>query len=334
MPLQSQSAARCLQALILVLAAVFQAAVCAQPSSTRATLRLDFSINGKHAPFLLGVEKGFYSDQAIDLKVEEGRGSLAAVQLIANKSDTFAFADSTSVVTVAAGGGAVTSVGVIQQRSPVVGISFKPLRQPTDLYGMNVGLNPVGVGSLWAAFVAQNNLDLSKITVVTMDGAALLPALVQGRLDAIIALVNTEGAAASIVSGKEPNLLYFADSGANTLAHGIVVHRDMIAQQPDLVRRFMNATIKAWDYSVQNRAEAVDALMKRYPDAKREVITRQLERTIPLLHTDNSKSRPTGFVTDSDVNTTLDILAKFGGLKSRPSPASVFTNEFLPTTRN
>ena len=306
----------------------------AASSSATATLRLDFSINGKHAPFLLGVEKGFYAEQAIDLTVEEGRGSLAAVQLIANKSNLFAFADSTSVITVAAGGGAVKSVGVIQRRSPVVGISFKPLKQPTDLHGLNVGLNPVGVGSLWEAFVAQNNLELSKMTVVTMDGAALLPALVAGRLDASIGLVNTEGAAAPLLAGKDVNLLYFADFGTNALSHGIVVHRDTIGQQPDLVKRFMTATIKAWDYSVQNKAEAVDALLKRFPDAKKDIITRQLELTIPLLHTENSKGRPTGFTTEQDIKTTLDILTRFGGLKIRPSPADIFTNEFLPTTRS
>jgi NitT/TauT family transport system substrate-binding protein len=322
-----------LQGLLFLLAVLFQMELCAQPG-TRATLRLDFSINGKHAPFLLGVQNGFYAEQGIDLSVQEGRGSLAAVQLIANKSDTFAFADSTSVITVAAGGGAVTTVGVIQQRSPVVGISFKPLKQPTDLYGMNVGLNPVGVGSLWAAFVAQNRLDLPKINIVTMDGAALLPALVQGRLDAIIALVNTEGAAAGVVSGKEPNLLYFADFGTNTLAHGIVVHRDMIGQQPDLIRRFMAATIRAWEYSVKNRTEAVDALIAKYPDAKKDIIARQLDRTVPLLHTENSKGRPIGFMTDADIATTLDTLSRFGGLKNRPAPGSVFTNEFLPATRN
>jgi NitT/TauT family transport system substrate-binding protein len=299
-----------------------------------ATLRLDFSINGKHAPFVLGVEKGFYAEQGIDLKIEEGHGSLAAVQLVANKSDTFAFADSTSVITVAAGGGAVEIVGVIQQRSPIVAISFKPLKNPTDLYGMNVGLNPVGVGSLWDAFVARNSLDLSKMKVVTMDGTSLLPALVQGRLDATIGLVNTEGAAAPILAGKDVNLLYFADFNTNTLSHGIVVHRDLIAQQPDLIRHFMAATIKSWDYALQHKAEAIDALMKKYPDAKKDIVTRQFDLTIPLLHTDSSKGRPLGFVTDEDINATLDILTKFGGLANRPSPASIFTNAFLPTARN
>jgi NitT/TauT family transport system substrate-binding protein len=311
--------------------ALAQNAPAAAPTSG-VTLRLDFSINGKHAPFLLGVERGFYAEQGIDLTVEEGRGSLAAVQLVANKSNLFGFADSTAMITVAAAGAAVESVGVIQQRSPIVAISFKPLKQPTDLYGMNVGLNPVGVGSLWEAFLAHNNLDVSKINVVTMDGAAILPALIAGRLDASIGLVNTEGAAAPLLAGKDPSLLYFADFGTNALSHGIVVHRDTIAQHGALVRRFMAATIKAWDYAAGHKVEAIDAVLKKFPDAKKDIVTRQFELTIPLLHTESTKGRPTGFIAEQDINATLDILTKFGGLKSRPSPADVFTNDFLPKT--
>ena len=71
-----------------------------------------------------------------------------------------------------------------------------------------------------------------------------------------------------MLAGKEDNLLYFADFGANALSHGIVVHRDTSASTVISVRRFMAATIKAWDHAVRNKAEAVDALLKKFPDAK------------------------------------------------------------------
>lgn len=301
---------------------------------TSVVLRLDFSVNGKYAPFALGIEKEFYSDQGIALVLREGRGSLAAVQLVANKSDPFAFADSTALITVAAGGGAVTSVGVLQQRSAEAAMSFRPLKQPTDLYGRTVGLNPVGTGTLWAAFVARNHLDLSKIDIVTMDGAALLPALVSGRLDATIGFANTEGAAAPILAGKDVNVLYFADFGANALAHGIVVHRDMIRDQPDLVRRFMSATVKSWRYATENKAQAVNALLKQFPDARKDIITRQFDASIPLIHTENSKGRPIGFTVQQDIRATFDILASYGGVKNLPPAADVFTNAFLPSAAN
>ena len=190
------------------------------------------------------------------------------------------------------------------------------------------------VGAVYFRFKDKDALFFAIAESFAAEIRASLPDMLaagrSGRADAIIGLVNSEGAAASILAGKEPSVLLFADFGANALAHGIVVHRDTVAQQPDLIRRFMAATVKSWQYAIANRKEAVDALMKRYPDAKSDVIARQLERTIPLLHAGNS-NQPIGFVNDADAKATLDLLEKFGGLKSRPALQSVFTNAFLPT---
>jgi NitT/TauT family transport system substrate-binding protein len=302
-----------------------------KPATTNVVLRLDWTANGKYAPFALGIEKGFFLEQGIALKLLAGRGSLSAVQLVANKSNDFAFADTTSAIIVAGGGGPVTVVGVLQQRTPVCAISFKPLNKPTDLYGMNVGITPVGEDSVWTAFAARNNLDLAKIHMIMMDGPSLLPALVAGRLDATVGVANGEGAAAAILAGKKDNLLYFADYGANVLAHGIIVHRDLIKTQPNLIKRFMAATVKSWDYAIKHKSEAVDALLKEFPDARKDIMARQFDISIPLIHTANSVGRPTGFVVEKDIKETFDILTKYGGLQNPPSPTDVFTNQFLPT---
>jgi len=323
--------------LVSIFGAVYMSPVEAQsPSPTMANtvLRLDFSVNGKYAPFAVGIAKGFYAEQQIALKILEGRGSLAAVQLVANKSDPFAFADSTATIAIAAAGGPIVSVGVLQQRSPIAAYSFRPLKQPTDLYRLSLGLNPVGVGTLWAAFAAKNNLDLSKIKVVTMDGASLGPAVVAGRLDAAVGVANGDGAAAPILANKQASYLYFSDFGTSTLSHGIVIHRDMISQQPDLVRRFMAATIKSWDYAIKNTAEAVDALAKEFPDARKDILARQFDLTIPLIYTVDSAGRPLGFVVEQDVNDTFEVLSKFGDVKNIPSASDVFTNDFLPKSLN
>src|SRR5262249_29889834 len=100
----------------------------ASSAMANMVLRLDFSVNGKYAPFAIGIAKAFYAEQQIALKILEGRGSLAAVQLVANRSDPFAFADSTATISIAAAGGPVVSVGVLQQRSPLAAYSFKSLK--------------------------------------------------------------------------------------------------------------------------------------------------------------------------------------------------------------
>jgi NitT/TauT family transport system substrate-binding protein len=115
---------------------------------------------------------------------------------------------------------------------------------------------------------------------------------------------------------------------------GIVVHRDMIKEQPDLVRRFMAATIKSWDYAIKNKSEAIDALAKGFPDARKDIMTRQFDATIPLMHTANSAGRPIGFVVEQDVHDTFELLSTFGGVKNVRSAADVFTNDFLPKSVN
>src|ERR1700740_2927041 len=69
----------------------------AAQSLQKATLRLDWTALGYHAPFYLGVAKGYYRDAGIDLAVQEGKGSPTTATLVGNGSVDFGFADSTTV---------------------------------------------------------------------------------------------------------------------------------------------------------------------------------------------------------------------------------------------
>src|SRR5687767_2507668 len=53
----------------------------------KTTLRLDWKAYGSHAPFALGIDKGMYRDEGIELELAEGTGSGTGVKLIANGSD-------------------------------------------------------------------------------------------------------------------------------------------------------------------------------------------------------------------------------------------------------
>src|SRR5215831_10326004 len=75
-----------------------------------ASLRLNWYFGGLHVPFYYGREKGFYKAEAIDLTINEGRGSANTVQVVAAGSDTFGLADSSSVVMTAAKGADIKSV--------------------------------------------------------------------------------------------------------------------------------------------------------------------------------------------------------------------------------
>lgn len=293
-------------------------------------LRLDFTINGKHAPFLVGIAQGFYSDAGINLSVEEGRGSLAAAQLVASKNDLVALADASAMATAVAGGAPIKMVACFIQKSPTAAFSFGTLDSPADLVGKIIGVSantqiPVALD----AFMSRHEIEPSQVTVVQMDGPALGPALIEGRIDVLVGLLITEGAALPILSGKPVNHLLFADWEQNSLAHGLVFHNDTIEQNPDLVRRFVEASVRSWQYAVDHPDEAVDALMVAFPEANPEIVANQLEFSLGLLHTDDSADQPLGWMAGKNWQETVDLLTKYAGVENTVPTPDFYTNDFV-----
>jgi NitT/TauT family transport system substrate-binding protein len=52
------------------------------------TLRLAFIYNGHRSPYLLGVDKGFYAEEGLQVEVLEGKGVTSSMQTVASKQDT------------------------------------------------------------------------------------------------------------------------------------------------------------------------------------------------------------------------------------------------------
>src|SRR5499433_4097371 len=63
------------------------------------TIRLDFIIGGKHAPWFVALEKGFYAKRGLTATIQAGSGSADTVRAIAAAAADFGFADiSTAIV--------------------------------------------------------------------------------------------------------------------------------------------------------------------------------------------------------------------------------------------
>src|SRR4030095_1652977 len=70
--------------------------------------------------------------------------------------------------------------------------------------------------------------------------------------------------------GLAPAALRFSENGANIVGMTIVTKTDLIKNNPDLVKRFVRATIKSWEEAKKNPGAAVDAALKVKPDLNRQ----------------------------------------------------------------
>jgi NitT/TauT family transport system substrate-binding protein len=314
--------------LAVAVAAVWSGAAAAQDA---VSLRLNWYLGGLHVPFYYGKDQGFFKAEGIDLTINEGRGSANTVQVVAAGSDTFGMADSSSVISLAAKGAEVKSVMSLLNSTgfSVVSLAATGIRAPKDLEGKKLAVSPGDpLGQLFRALAAHNKLDMSKISFVQVDPAAKVVAVLEKRADALLGGADDQYFLIKY-RGHEPHALRYADHGANIVGMTILAKADTIKSKPDMVRRFVKASVRSWEESKKNPGAAVDAALKVKSDLNRQSTLDQLMVDIELLDSPNSKGR-VGWGAEKDWEQTIALLKQYRELDTKEGWTAFHTNDFLP----
>jgi NitT/TauT family transport system substrate-binding protein len=229
--------------------AVLAASSFAAHADDAVSLRLNWYLGGLHVPFYYGKEKGFYKAEGIDLTINEGRGSVNTVQVVAAGSDTFGLADSSSVIAAAAKGAEVKSVMSVLNSTgySVVSLASAGIKTPKDLEGKKFAVTPGDpLGQLFRAMAAYNKLDMSKISFVQVDPAAKVVSVLEKRVDGLLGGADDQFFLIKY-KGETPAALRYADHGANIVGMTILTQEATIKNKADLVKRFVRATVKSWE---------------------------------------------------------------------------------------
>ena len=302
----------------------------------KVVLLLNWYNYGEHAPFYLGLVEGIYSQHDIDLEIQEGRGSGPTVQAVAAGSAAFGYADTGVVVRAAMRGAPVQMVGVMIQTSPmaVMGFTEKNIRQPADLKGKTLAMTPGGaVDQMFAAFAKATGLKEGDYKVVSGDATTKRNAVINGQADLTTGHINDQNLFIEDATGKKVAVIRYADHGVNPLNNGIVVRKELLTSNADLVRRFMRASTIAAEAARANPQAAVDALLKVNPKAgKPEILLAGWKETAPLLNSKATAGQKPFRIADTDVKDTVSLLVEYGGLEpaAKGKEAEFYTNAYLP----
>ena len=297
----------------------------------KVSLRLNWYLGGLHVPFYYGKDKGYYAAEGIDLTINEGRGSANTVQVVAAGSDTFGLADSSSVILTASKGADIKSVMSLLNTTgfSVVSLAEAGIKTPKDLEGKKVAVTPGDpLGQLLQAVCKANNVDCAKINMVQVDPAAKVVTVLEKKTDALLGGADDQYFLIKYKGGN-PSAMRYADWGANIVGMTILTSGDTIKKNPDLVRRFVRATVKSWEEAKKNPGAAVDAAMKVKPDLNRQSTLDQLMVDIDLLDSKNSKGK-IGLGAQADWDQTLAILKNYRDLSTDKKWTDFHTNDFVP----
>src|SRR5262249_30172638 len=118
--------------------------------------------------------------------------------------------------------------------------------------------------------------------------------------------------------------------------YAIVANKDMVQNNPDLVRRFVRATLRAVDAARHDPDSAIAALINwsgSVADQKaqaREV----LDVTLSILDSPHNKEKRLGYNVPEDWASALQILKTYKELKTDQPASAFYTEDFVPANLN
>jgi NitT/TauT family transport system substrate-binding protein len=296
------------------------------------TLTLNFLAGGPQAGFMYAKKLGLYKEAGIDLTIEEGKGSATTAQLVATGQTGVGFADAPAAMQVRSKGGPVKILAPVLQTNGFAIISLEEtgIKSPKDLIGKRVAVQPgTAQTTLLDPIFAANQIDKAKVNIVNIDPAALVGALLEKKVDAILAGADFQSVQIRDRGFKVTDLFY-RDIGVPTVGLSIIAREDKLKADPDLYRKFVAVSLRGWDEARKNPAAAAAAVMEQFPAGNQEQILKQLRVDLMLVCAPGATAL--GRVPDKNWQITYDLLTTYLNLPKERPITDYYTTDFLPAS--
>lgn len=209
------------------------------------------------APIYLGQQKGFFSSRNIELTMEAGQGGAAIVPGVVSGQFQFGFSNVTSLMIAQTKNVPITVVanGVASTGQPgkdfgaVVVKKNSPIKTAADLVGKKVSVNTLkNIGdTVTRESVRKAGGDGTNVDFVEMPFPNMQAALEKGDIDAAW-VVEPSLSAIKAAGGREVASTY-VDAAPNLTVAAYFASEKLVADDPDLVKRFTEAINESLAYA-------------------------------------------------------------------------------------
>jgi NitT/TauT family transport system substrate-binding protein len=318
--------------LLLAAGAVAQA-----PKLEKFPFRLNWTLYGEHAPFFVAREKGFYAQEGLDVEIQEGSGSTTVSQLVANATSPVAYVDAATMMRGISNGMPIRAVGVTLQESPMAFIYRADAPRPTkvdEIKGSRIAIT-AGDASLaiFTAFMGKLGMKVEDVNMITVaNPQAKEQAVLNKQADALLGYFMDQGPRMQLQTGVKMGWTRLYDmAGVSTLSSAIVANNNWLkdAKNQDLLRRFLRASQRGWQYTFDNRDEAADIFIKQAPAFTKEIALLEINGTMTIIHSEKTKGKPIAWSSIDDWKDSQDLLAKYAKLAPQSDLNVYFTNTYL-----
>jgi len=321
--------------VLLLLGLAAHAGEAAEGQARSVTIKLDFIIGGKHAPWFVALEKGFYAKRGLSASVLAGSGSADTVRTIASGGADFGFADiSTAIVARSRG----TPVQVVAQfgyvPATVMWREDTDIKTLKDLEGKSFAISPgQAQWFLMPAYCRINKVNYKAIRIQETAPPLQPAALVAKKADFIVMYRASNDEVAELAAAKQGMKLkriFMKDTGLDIYGTGLIAKDDDVKKRATLVRAYVEGTLEGLRYARDHQEEALKILLKHKPELDATLTTLQLKNALTEVFLPlESVNIGLGYMKPEIMDKTVKVVNEYFDVGRKVTSKEVYTNQFI-----
>jgi ABC-type nitrate/sulfonate/bicarbonate transport system substrate-binding protein len=259
----------------------------------KVTLQLNWFHEAEFVGYYVADAKGFYGAKGLKVNILAGGPGDPAIGHVIDKTADFAISSFGEQRDVVAEKGPTVAVMSAFQIPPLVIFSLTEsgIKEPANLVGRRVGVTTDYWKGILEDTLKAAGVDPARVTAVKVK-AEDLQALYNHGVDAWLGYAQDEPIEAE-TSGHDVTTIFPADYGVGGYEGLVLVNESTIKDDPDVVRKFVQASQQGWRYAVEHPDEAAQILLKWAPEPGLEFQKLAVRAVGPLVDTPQA---PVGWI--------------------------------------
>jgi NitT/TauT family transport system substrate-binding protein len=293
---------------------------------THIRLPMGYIPSVQYAPFYAADKDGYFKEVGLEVEFDYSFET-DGVALVASNELQFSLASGEQILLARSEGLPVVYILGWYKDYPIAIVSKKEqsIQTPADLAGKHIGI-PGLFGASYVGFRALLEDAGLKESDVVLDsiGFNQVEALAADQVEAAVVYVNNEPYQLQNL-GFDVNVIAVADY-AHLVSNGLITNETTIRENPDLVRRMVQAVMRGIKFTVNHPDEAYDACedyVEGLPEIEEHLKIAEVERYAALYQTD-----PYGYTDPASWENMQAILLKMDLISEPIDLTAAFTNDF------
>lgn len=280
-------------------------------------VQLNWKHQFEHAGFYAAIEKGYYKEVGLKVNLFEKKKGSSSFDEVINGNADFAVGYS-SLVLEYASGKPVVALASLFQHSPLVFLSKQSsnIRTVSDMIGKKVMIDPQSKSSASLNMMIKKE-GISYEEMILLEHTYKTKDLIDGTTEVVASYITNQP-----YDLKKENIAFNiidpVNYGYDFYENILFTHNKMIKTNPELVNKFLTATLKGWSYALENEDEIINIILSKYSKRKSK---EALEYESNIIKTSlMPKNIPIGNIEKKRFERTISLYRELGlGISLNPN---------------